>query len=54
MAAGKPVYQAEGGSLAGKLSSTVMSCALSISRLRLPVLDQITNAAIGSVTPKRK
>ena len=48
------VYQAEGGSLAGKLSSTVMSWALSISSLRSEVLDQIAYPAMGSAMPKRK
>ena len=48
------IYQADGGSLAGKLSSTVISCALSIDFLRPVDFDQTAKITSGSVIPKRR
>ena len=52
----KEIYQEEGGSLAGKLSSMVASCAKSVRSLVVFVLflDQSAHPANGTARPIRK
>jgi hypothetical protein len=54
--AGAGIYQEDGGSLAGKLSSMVTSCALSVRSFVVAVsfLDHRAQPANGSARPIKK